>query len=74
MEPNHIRYQVHDFSRACDALAGSAQAQAGLTDMERQTVYKRVQSLEQEIGPFAPQLSKDDQLLASSLSNFAPID
>lgn len=74
MEPNLIRYQVHDFARACEALAGSAQVEAGLTDFERETICKSVQSLEEEVGPLAPQPSMDDPPLAATLSNLPPID
>ena len=69
-----IRDQVHDFTRACQALTGFAHAHNGLTDLERETVRKFVQALEQELGPLASQPSPDDPPLAATLSNFPPID
>jgi hypothetical protein len=72
MEPP-IRDQIHDFTRACKALAGFAHAQTGLTDVERETVRQAVLELEQQIGPSASQSSMDDTP-AATLSNMPPID
>ena len=69
-----VRDQVHDFTRACQALAGFAHAHTGLTDLERETIRQSVQALEQELAPLAPQPSPDDPPLAATLSNFPLID
>lgn len=69
-----VRNQVHDFTKACQALAGFAHATTGLTDLVRETVRKSVRALEEEVGPFAPEPSRDDPPLAATLSNLPPID
>jgi len=55
-----VRDQVHDFTRACKALAGFAHAHTGLTDLELETVRQSVLELEEEVGPFSPEPSPDD--------------
>lgn len=51
MEPAPIRDQVHDFIRACEALAGFAHEHAGLTDQKRETVRSFLRALEEETSP-----------------------
>jgi hypothetical protein len=74
MEPVPIREEIHNFTRACQALAGFAHAHTGLTALERETVSNFVRALEEEVGPFAPASSPDDPPLAATLSNLPPID
>jgi len=74
MEHSPIRDLVHDFTRACLAPEGFAHAHNGLTDLEHETVRKFVHALEQELGPLTSQPSPDDPPLATTLSNFPPID
>jgi hypothetical protein len=69
-----VRDQVHDFTKACQALAGFAHAHSGLTDLEYETVCKAVLALEEEVGPFSPEPSSDDPPLAATLSNLPLID
>ena len=57
MEPAPIRHQVHDFTRACQALTGFAHAHNGLTAVERETVCNFVRALENKVGPFSPESS-----------------
>ena len=73
MEPAPIRDQVHDFTKACQALTRFAHASNGLTDLERETVVTFVRSLEEEIGPFSPG-SPDDPTLVEILTNQSLID
>ena len=63
MEPAPLREQVHDFTRACQALIGFAHAHKGLTDLERETVRTFVLKLEEEVGPYSLQSSTDDSPL-----------
>ena len=58
MEPAPIRDQVHDFTKACQALTGFAHAHKGLTDLECETVRIFVLKLEEEL-----QSSTDDSPL-----------
>jgi len=51
MEQAPVRDQVHDFTRACRALARFAHAYNGLTDLERETVCIYIQEMEKEVGP-----------------------
>ena len=75
MEREPVRDQVHDFTRACRALARFAHAYNGLTDLERETVCTFILEMEKEVGPLSPQPSSpDDAPLASTLSHLPPID
>lgn len=74
MEPAPIRDQVHDFTKACQALTGFAHAHNGLTALERETVFTFVRALEEEVGPFSPGPSPDDTPLAATLANMPLID
>lgn len=69
MEPAPIRDQIHDFTRACQALTGFAHAHNGLTALERETVSSFVRALEEEVGSFSPEPSPDDSPLAATLSH-----
>ena len=73
MEAAPIRDQVHDFTKACQALKRFAYAHNGQTDLERDTVATFVQSLEEEIGPFSSG-SQDDPTLVEILSNQSLVD
>jgi len=61
MEAAPIRDEVLDFTRACEALAEFAHAHNGLTTFERDTVINFVRALEEEVGPFSPAPSPEDQ-------------
>ena len=52
MEPAPIRDEVHNFTRACQTLAGFAHAHNGLTALERETVSNFVRALEEEESAF----------------------
>ena len=69
-----VRDQIHDFTRACQALTGFTHAHKGLTDLERETVRSFISKLEEEVGPFSVQLSLDAPPLAATLSNIPLID
>ena len=75
MEPTPVRDQVHDFTRACRALAGFAHAHNGLTDLERETVCTFIREMEKEVGLLSLQPSSPENApLASTLSHLPPID
>jgi len=75
MERTPVRDQVHDFTRACRALARFAHAYNGLTDLERETVCTFIQEMEKEVGPLSLQPTpSDDAPLASTLSRPPLID
>ena len=66
--------QVHEFTRACKVLTGFAHAHKGLNDLERETVRNAVLALEEGLGPFSTEPSRDDPPLAATLSNLPLID
>jgi len=74
MESTVIRDEVLDFTRACEALAGFAHHNNGLTALERETVLNFVRALDVEAGPFAPEAFSNDPPLAVTLSNIPQID
>ena len=73
MEQAPVRDQVHDFTRACRALARFAHACNGLTDVERETVCTFIQEMEKEVGPLSLQPTSPDDV-ASTLSHLPLID
>jgi len=60
LESTPIRDQVHNFTKACQALTGFAHAHNGLTALERERVFTFVRALEEEVGPFSPEWSLAD--------------
>jgi hypothetical protein len=73
MEPMSVRDQVHDFTKACQALADFAHHHR-LTEQERLRVVSFVRALELEVQPPVPLLSPDNSPVAATLSNISPID
>ena len=68
-----VRDQVHDFTRACQALADFVHHNR-LTEKERLVVVSFVRALELEVEPSIPLLAPNDPPLAATLSNTPLID
>ena len=69
MERAPIRDQVHDFTRACQALMGFAHAHNGLTTVERETMCNFIRALKEKVGSFSPESSPDAPPLAAPLAH-----